>query len=64
MNPGDLVVYEHEIFMGAKQKLLCIFMGYTTRQEIIRAKNYTPCMILTPVQGIKHVLADKLFKVE
>ena len=64
MNPGDLVVYEHEIFKGDKERLLCIFMGYTARQEIVRAKNYTPCMILSPTQGMKHVLADKLRKIE
>ena len=64
MNPGYLVAYKYEYLSGGHSEFLCIFMCYTAKQEVLRAKNFTPCMILLPKFGIKHVLADKLRKIE
>lgn len=64
MNPGDLVAYKYENLSGGFNEFLCIFVCYTAKQEAIRVKNFTPCIILLPTVGIKHVLVDKLRKIE
>jgi hypothetical protein len=64
MNPGDLVTYKYEYLSGGHSEFLCMFVCYTAKQEALRTKNFTPCMILLPKFGIKHVLADKLRKIE